>query len=262
MVVCLSTATACRIQPVRDSDVVANAAVVSVICRTGRHGTVGTGFAIAPTRIVTARHVIEGHSDLYVRLADGRQVAAKFVVAESEEHDVAVLEIEETPDLPVLGWAAEVPQEGDVHRCVSSVGGRAQTVTTVVCTGPEEVRKRFGLVSRWRGDLGVGASGAPILDGNGRVLSMVVGADTDLAAWNAVPARVLVLEDGARWSQTAWAEKTRTEPASAARAVYDRALSVYVEKRHQEALDELERGFAALAAVPDYAEESLVLIAV
>jgi tetratricopeptide (TPR) repeat protein len=251
--------TACRIQPIHDSEVVANAAVVSVIARTGRHGGAGTGFAISPTRIVTARHVIEEHSDLYVRLADGRQVAAKFVVAESEEHDLAVLEIEPTSGVPVLAWSTESPHEGGVYTCVSSLGTHAQTVTRVVCRGPQETSERFGPVIPWSGDLGPGASGAPILDAGGSVVAVFVGGEPP--EWWGVPGRFAsALKGDTRWSQVDWDAKTRAEPAAAARDVHDRAGLLFLDLRYAEALRELERGFPALADGPRYAAEGLAWI--
>src|SRR5215213_4151306 len=54
----------------------------------------GSGFFIAPDRIVTNRHVIEKSSRVEVHLMDGKKFVVKGVLAVDGEGDLAMLQVD------------------------------------------------------------------------------------------------------------------------------------------------------------------------
>src|SRR5215218_5036703 len=54
----------------------------------------GSGFFVAPDRVVTNRHVIERSSRVEVHLMDGKRFVVKGVLAIDGEGDLALLQVE------------------------------------------------------------------------------------------------------------------------------------------------------------------------
>src|SRR5438477_4449561 len=76
--------------------------------------TRGSGFFIAPDRIITNRHVIERSSRVEIHLLDGKKFPVKGVVAIDGEGDLALLKVDVPRELAVpLPILLAVPQEGE-----------------------------------------------------------------------------------------------------------------------------------------------------
>src|SRR5438552_12201266 len=74
----------------------------------------GSGFFIAPDRIITNRHVIERSSRVEVHLLDGKKFPVRGVLAIDGEGDLALLQVDVPPALAVpLPIVRAVPQEGE-----------------------------------------------------------------------------------------------------------------------------------------------------
>src|SRR5438552_12507003 len=74
----------------------------------------GSGFFIAPDRIVTNRHVIERSTRVEIHLIDGKKFLVKGVLAVDGEGDLALLQVDVPPALAVpLPIVRAVPQEGE-----------------------------------------------------------------------------------------------------------------------------------------------------
>src|SRR5262245_33693982 len=74
----------------------------------------GSGFFIAPDRIVTNRHVIERSARVEIHLMDGKKFLVKGVLAVDGEGDLAMLQVDvpraQAVPLPIV---QTVPQEGE-----------------------------------------------------------------------------------------------------------------------------------------------------
>ncbi|MET8651452.1 MarP family serine protease [Nocardia aurea] len=141
----------------------------------------GSGFVIAPERVMTNAHVVAGTTSVAVDTARGPLNAT--VVLFDPSKDVAVLEV---PGLtaPVVPQAPEPAKSGESAIVLGYPGGGPYTASaarvreTLDLTGPTIYRN--GTVEREvytvRGLVRAGNSGGPLVDTEGQVLGMVFGA--------------------------------------------------------------------------------------
>lgn len=89
----------------------------------------GSGVIVSPNGyVLTNNHVIEGAEEIEVKLADGREAAAK-VVGRDPDTDLAVLKIG-LPNLPTLAFGDDTKAHvGDVVLAIGYPFGVGQTVT-------------------------------------------------------------------------------------------------------------------------------------
>ncbi|HEY0636267.1 MAG TPA: MarP family serine protease [Pseudonocardiaceae bacterium] len=144
----------------------------------------GTGFVVAPERVMTNAHVVAGTDEVGVETADGLQMGT--VVLYDPDTDVAVLDVPglTAPPLPfateavttgasaiVLGYPLDGPYQASEARVRGRIELRgpdiydARTVTRDVYTVRALVRS--------------GNSGGPLVDPQGQVLGVVFGAAVD-----------------------------------------------------------------------------------
>lgn len=144
----------------------------------------GTGFVVAPERVMTNAHVVAGTNDVVVQSADGPLSAS--VVLFDPETDVAVLDV---PGLtaPVLQFTAVPAHSGDDAVVLGYPGGGPFTASparirdTINLNGPDI--HHSGTVTRQvytiRGQVRSGNSGGPLVGADGKVLGVVFGAAAD-----------------------------------------------------------------------------------
>ncbi|MBD0321807.1 MAG: MarP family serine protease [Aldersonia sp.] len=144
----------------------------------------GSGFVIAPERVITNAHVIAGTMGVSVDSVDGT-LAAKVVLFDPSV-DVAVLAVPglEADPIPTAPASAQPGQDAIV---LGYPGGGPYTATaarvreTLDLSGPNIYRD--GTVEREvytvRSSIRQGNSGGPLVDVNGRVLGVVFGAAVD-----------------------------------------------------------------------------------
>lgn len=145
-----------------------------------QHG-LGSGFIVdTQGHVVTNNHVIDGASEIRVKLADGRQLDATLVGADPPS-DLAVLKIEAEGMQPVeLGSSAQL----EVGRWVLAVGnpfGLPRTVSAGIVSAIG--RANVGIVDyedfiQTDAAVNPGNSGGPLIDLEGRV----VGINTAIAS--------------------------------------------------------------------------------
>ncbi len=141
-----------------------------VVIRSG--DAIGTGFAVAPTLVVTAGHNVLGGGDVAVTLHDGRTCKGDVVETSRDGLDVAlvrlseplgdVLELFTRPDVRA-GSVVAVVGHGDRSLWSLSTG----VVSNVAPAGPDAALLGLQIPLRR------GASGAPVVDRSGRVVGMV-----------------------------------------------------------------------------------------
>ncbi|UGT52925.1 MarP family serine protease [Nocardia asteroides] len=141
----------------------------------------GSGFVIAPERVMTNAHVVAGTNSVSVDTARGAMEAS--VVLFDPSKDIAVLAV---PGLtsPVIPQAPEAASSGESAIVLGYPGGGPYTASaarvreTLDLTGP--TIHRDGTVEREvytvRGQVRAGNSGGPLVDTEGQVLGVVFGA--------------------------------------------------------------------------------------
>jgi len=144
----------------------------------------GSGFVVAPERVMTNAHVVAGTAAVTVDTAGGPLDAT--VVLFDPEVDVAILAVPGLVSQP-LTFAPSPAETGDDAIVLGYPGGGPYTASaarireTLDLQGPDIYRG--GTVEREvytvRGTIRQGNSGGPLVDPYGRVLGMVFGAAVD-----------------------------------------------------------------------------------
>lgn len=172
-----------------DSAAVFDAAAPAVVRITTPEGGAGTGFFYAPGKVVTNAHVITTSpqalaqlragdiTEVQVALHDGRERAAR-VVGIDVGIDLAILDLGENLDVPVLGL---LDGELDPGRPLAVLGhpfGESLMITTGVLSGINS-NSRFAATDAQNVLLQIdaavnpGNSGGPVLDAQGAVAGIV-----------------------------------------------------------------------------------------
>ncbi|MHB8927839.1 MAG: trypsin-like peptidase domain-containing protein [Bacillota bacterium] len=155
----------------------------------------GSGFTVAPGRVVTAWHVlaemVNSGGPFAISVATkGQGSRPATILAHDERLDIALLSVPSMPGAyPVLKVASQPPEVGERVAVVSSplVAKWVLTVGYVSGEGSEQPGTMLLDVA-----LAHGSSGAPVLDEQGEVVGMAVGLYDDAPRLGtAVPASVL-----------------------------------------------------------------------
>ncbi|MFE3293243.1 acid resistance serine protease MarP [Rhodococcus sp. NPDC059234] len=144
----------------------------------------GSGFVVAPERVMTNAHVVAGTDKVVVDTARGA-LDAKVVLFDPEV-DIAVLAVPGL-DADALPFAPEPARSGDTALVLGYPGGGPYTASaarvreTLDLKGPDIYRARDVTreVYTVRGSIRQGNSGGPLVDEQGRVLGVVFGAAVD-----------------------------------------------------------------------------------
>jgi uncharacterized membrane protein required for colicin V production len=144
----------------------------------------GSGFVIAPERMMTNAHVVAGTSEVVVETDDG-QLDARVVLYDPET-DVAVLAVPglTAPPLPFAGRPATSGQDGIVLGYPLDGPYRAAPARVrdeITLTGPDiyDAQQVQREVFTLRALVQSGNSGGPLVDTQGRVIGVIFGAATD-----------------------------------------------------------------------------------
>ncbi|NKX49415.1 MarP family serine protease, partial [Arthrobacter deserti] len=145
----------------------------------------GSGFVIAPDRVMTNAHVVAGVTEPVVEIPDGR-VQPGRVVYINPVKDVAVLAVEglDVRPLPVApgGLAAGVdaacagyPAGGPFRSAPATVQGRSTVLVQDIYGSDRNPLSVYTLAA----DVQQGNSGGPLLDTSGRVAGLVFAKSTE-----------------------------------------------------------------------------------
>ncbi len=145
----------------------------------------GSGFVIAPDRVMTNAHVVAGSNSVSV-YASGKPLGAT-VVSYDPSVDIAILAVPNLPPQPLL-FAEIEAKTGTSVVVLGYPGGGNFTATparireVIRLSGPDIYRDPQPVtrdVYTIRANVEQGDSGGPLVDLNGRVLGVVFGAAVD-----------------------------------------------------------------------------------
>ena len=136
--------------------------------------SMGSGFIINPAGyIVTNNHVVEGATDIRVKIADGREMAGR-VVGRDPKTDLALVKVEAS-GLPVipLGDSTEL-QVGEPVMAIGNPFGLEQTVTTgiVSATGRVIGQGPYDDFIQTDASINPGNSGGPLINAQGQAVGI------------------------------------------------------------------------------------------
>ena len=144
----------------------------------------GSGFVVAPNRVMSNAHVVAGSESVTVEVDDETYDAS--VVSYDPNADISILDV---PDLPSQPLAfAEAPAPTGTDAVVMGYPGGGDFVATparvreiIELNGPDIYRTTTVTreVYTIRGTVRQGNSGGPMIDRSGKVLGVVFGAAVD-----------------------------------------------------------------------------------
>jgi len=164
----------------------------------------GSGFVIAPNRVMSNAHVVAGAETVTVEV--GGQSYDASVVSYDPNEDISILAVPELPSVPLIFDDSEAEPTTDAI-VMGYPGGGDFTATparvreTIELNGPDiynstTVNRNVYTI---RGTVRQGNSGGPMIDKDGRVLGVVFGAAVDdpdtgfvLTAQGVLPQRLKV----------------------------------------------------------------------
>ncbi|HET7276906.1 MAG TPA: MarP family serine protease [Dermatophilaceae bacterium] len=166
------------------------AAAGSVVKITGvaascNRGQEGSGWVVAPGRVVTNAHVVAGLTDVTVRPRGTGESYTGRVVIFDPERDLAVLAVTDLPSRPlrlgtdlkrgdagvVAGFPLDGPYRLDAARIRQVIDARGADIYG----NPGTVREVYSMYARVR----PGNSGGPLLDPSGRVVGVIFAKSLD-----------------------------------------------------------------------------------
>jgi tetratricopeptide (TPR) repeat protein len=138
----------------------------------------GSGFFVAPDRIITNRHVIDRSSRVEVHLVDGKKFTVKGVLAVDGEGDLALLQVDVPRELASpLPIVRAVPQEGEFVVVIGNPFGLEGSVSNGIVSAVREI-SGYGKIIQITAPISPGSSGSPVVN----MLGQVIGVATLQAA--------------------------------------------------------------------------------
>jgi uncharacterized membrane protein required for colicin V production len=145
----------------------------------------GSGFVVAPQRVITNAHVVAGTDQVQVEISPNNTLDAE-VVSYDPEVDVAILKVPglRAPVLPLApkpaisglsGLVLGYPLDGPYTASAARVRDRIHLRGPDIYNASTVVRNVYTV----RAVVRSGNSGGPLLDGSGEVLGLVFGAAVD-----------------------------------------------------------------------------------
>lgn len=213
----------------------------------------GSGFFIAPDRVITNRHVIDKSSRVELHLVDGKKFAAKGVLAIDGEGDLALLQVDVPPSLAAaLPISRAVPQEGESIVVVGNPFGLEGSVSNGIVSAVREI-SGYGKIIQITAPISPGSSGSPVVNMYGQVIGVATLQAAEGQSLNfAVPSeRILQLKVTELQTVSTLSAVTQKNKRAAAESLYSQGVALLSRDDFQRALPFFEK---AAETDPGYAE--------
>ena len=213
----------------------------------------GSGFFVAPDRIVTNRHVIERSSRVEIHLMDGKKFVVKGVLAIDGEGDLAMLQVDVPRALALpLPIVRAVPQEGESIVVVGNPFGLEGSVSNGIVSAVREI-SGYGKIIQITAPISPGSSGSPVVNMYGQVIGIATLQAAEGQSLNfAIPAeRILQLKVSDLQTISSLTAETQKSKRAAAERFYSQGVAQLSRDDYARALQFFER---AVELDPNYAE--------
>lgn len=213
----------------------------------------GSGFFVAPDRIITNRHVIEKSSRVEVHLIDGKKFTIRGVLAVDGEGDLALLQVDIPRALAIpLPIVRAVPQEGESIVVVGNPFGLEGSVSNGIVSAVREI-SGYGRIIQITAPISPGSSGSPVVNMNGQVIGIATLQAAEGQSLNfAVPSeRILQLKVGSLQTVSSLTAETQKNKRSAGERFYSQGVAQLSRDDFLRALNYFEK---AVEIDPNYAE--------
>jgi len=213
----------------------------------------GSGFFIAPDRIITNRHVIERAARVEIHLLDGKKFPVKGVLAVDGEGDLALLQVDVPRALAIpLPIVLAVPQEGESIVVIGNPYGLEGSVSNGIVSAVREI-SGYGKIIQITASISPGSSGSPVVNMGGQVIGVATLQAAEGQNLNfAVPAeRISQLKVSDPQSVSSLTAITQRNKRSSAERLYSLGLAQLSLDDYAKALPYFEK---AAETDPNYAE--------
>lgn len=231
-----------------------SAVAIETFDQRGNSVSRGSGFFIAPDRVVTNRHVIEKSSRVEVHLNDGKKFQAKGVLAVDGEGDLALLQVDlpKTVTAVPLVISRNVPQEGESILVVGNPYGLEGSISNGIVSAVREI-SGYGKVIQITAPISPGSSGSPVVNMYGQVIGVATLQAAEGQSLNfAVPAeRITQLKVTDLQTVSSLAAVTQKNKRAAAESLYSQGVVHLSRDDYARALPFFEKAVETDAA---YAE--------
>jgi len=141
-----------------------------------RRSSLGSGFIInADGYILTNNHVVDGATEIRVRLAEPERELVARVVGKDERYDLALLKVDTREPLPVVPLGdSDTLEVGDWVLAIGSPFGLSHTVTAGIVSAKDRVigAGPFDDFIQTDASINPGNSGGPLFDSAGNVVGI------------------------------------------------------------------------------------------
>ncbi len=219
----------------------------------------GSGFFIAPDRVVTNRHVIDGAYRAEVHLTSGKVYQVKGVLRVDAEGDLALLKIEAPPNLArPLVLERTSPQEGESVVVIGNPFGLEGSVTNGIVSAVRDI-PGFGRIIQITAPISPGSSGSPVINMQGQVIGVATLQITGGQSINfAVPSARIAQLDASAQSQTSQPTSLPELAAATSRNKRARAVQLFRDGLSFLSKDDCQKALAyfqkAVESDANYAE--------
>lgn len=213
----------------------------------------GSGFFIAPDRIITNRHVIERAARVEIHLLDGKKFPVRGVLAVDGEGDLALLLVEVPRALAIpLPIVQAVPQEGESIVVIGNPYGLEGSVSNGIVSAVREI-SGYGKIIQITASISPGSSGSPVVNMAGQVIGVATLQAAEGQNLNfAVPAeRISQLKVGDAQTFSTLTAETQKNKHSTAERLYSQGVAQLSRDDYTRALPYFEK---ATEADANYAE--------
>jgi tetratricopeptide (TPR) repeat protein len=213
----------------------------------------GSGFFVAPDRIITNRHVIERSSRVEIHLLDGKKFPVRGVLAVDGEGDLALLLVDVPRALAVpLPIVRAVPQEGESIVVIGNPFGLEGSVSNGIVSAVREI-SGYGKIIQITASISPGSSGSPVVNMMGQVIGVATLQAAEGQNLNfAVPAeRISQLRIGELQTFSSLSAVTQKNKRSSAEVLYSQGLAQLSRDDYTRALPYFEK---AVEMEANYAE--------
>ncbi len=203
----------------------------------------GSGFFIAPERVVTNRHVIDGAFKAEIHTTSGNTYNVRGVLAVDGEGDIALLQIDIGPNMvSPLTITRTSPQEGESVVVVGNPLGLEGSVSNGIVSAVRDI-PNFGRIIQITAPISSGSSGSPVINMQGQVIGVATLQLTDGQSLNfAVPSdRVAALSASALRTLSEVVSATKKSQRATAERFYMQGLGFLSRDDCEKALPYFKR---------------------